>query len=166
MMMQRRRSDQGETADETLDRRIAEVQVERQRARSVPLRTEDGPGVRRLELVALGPWEETQPCGRGVPQALGPHAVASWSGAAAADEARWRRDAETFGGWSVSMGDIPICGRCSWHSAACIGTISWRPWTPSGTSRGSFCSTSSTRSTCLTSQRQRSWRCCSGWRTS
>ena len=74
--MQRRHSDRGETADETLDRRIAEVQVERQRARSVPLRTEDGPGVRRLELVALGPREEAQPCGRGVPQVLGPQAVA------------------------------------------------------------------------------------------
>ena len=77
MMMQRRHSDRGETADETLDRRIAEVQVERQRARSVPLRTEDGPGVRRLELVAPGPREEAQPCGRGTePQVLGPQAVA------------------------------------------------------------------------------------------
>ena len=74
--MQRRHSDRGETGDETLDRRIAEVQVERQRARSVPLRTEDGPGVRRLELVAPGPREEAQPCGRGVPQVLGPQAVA------------------------------------------------------------------------------------------
>ena len=75
MMMQRRRADRGETADETLDRRIAEVQAERQRARSVPSRTEDGPGVRRLELAAPGPREEAQPGGRGVPQALGPPAV-------------------------------------------------------------------------------------------
>ena len=35
-----------------------------------------GPGVRRLELVAPGPREEAQPCGRGVPQVLGPQAVA------------------------------------------------------------------------------------------
>ena len=76
MMMQRRRADRGETADETLDRRIAEVQAERQRARSVPLRTEDGARVRRLELAAPVPREEAQPCGRGVPQALGPQAVA------------------------------------------------------------------------------------------
>ena len=74
--MQRRRADRGETADETLDRRIAEVQAERQRARSVPLRTGDGPGVRRLELVAPGPREKAEPCGRGIPQALGPQAVA------------------------------------------------------------------------------------------
>ena len=74
-MMQRRRADRGETADETLDRRIAEVQAERQRARSVPSRTEDGPGVRRLELAAPGPREEAQPGGRGIPQALGPPAV-------------------------------------------------------------------------------------------
>ena len=75
-MMQHRHTDQGEeTADETLDRRIAEVQAERQRARSVPSRTEDGPGVRRLELAAPGPREEAQPGGRGIPQALGPPAV-------------------------------------------------------------------------------------------
>ena len=55
-MMQRQRADRGETADETLDRRIAKVQAERQRARSVPLRTTDGPGVWSWQRLDLGGW--------------------------------------------------------------------------------------------------------------
>ena len=77
-MMQRRRSTQdgGETADEALDRRIAEVQREREgrRALSAPRRIEGG--VRRLELQAAGSGgdgaqgEVARPAG--LPQALGP----------------------------------------------------------------------------------------------